>query len=524
MSVRMLKFKVTPYGTFESGQVVAGLPSHLEYQMMESGDAVPAEFADFSAEIARAAGAALLGADRKRLLIFGNSIASQSTSSLAQQTTYTTAAANAGASVLSLASVAGIVDGSKIAIGLYEGSVFSTTVSGAPAGNNVTLAQPLPKLVRASASISAYTTARAFPIRQGIGPVSAAVMLLGMPVEILRGYGYGGAKLSEMLFDLAEVLQRTRPNFVALHLFENDIAADATLAQLTAWTRFAVSLVRGFGAVPIICTSVPSTSFNSSGRAAVFDGLLQFVRGELGEVFIDFSTPWLDATAVNSRPPLAGWATDGIHPNASRRVSAAVYALDTLRGLIGDGASYMGRDLSANTGLAGSGGTATGLQAGSVVAAGYTIIADAGITATASKTADDKQRIVASVPGASNISSTQLTASKTFTLPANAGGAGVVRCVCKARINALTNVSMLYLQATCSGGEVYGMEQSADFGADPALIGRTITFETPAFVVPEGATTIAPQFKARPYTLASPSGVAVDVVIEEMAIIPAAVL
>ncbi|EGK71977.1 hypothetical protein METUNv1_01755 [Methyloversatilis universalis FAM5] len=475
-------------------------------------------------DVVRAAGATPQGADRKRLLIYGNSIASQSTSSLAQQTTYTTAAANAGSNVLALASVAGITDGSKIAVGLYEGSVFATTVSGAPAGNNVTLAQPLPKLVRASASISAYTTARAFPIRQNIGPISAAVMLLGMPVEVLRGYGYGGSRLGEMLFDLADVLQRTRPNYVALHLYENDIAADATLAQLMAWTRFAVSLVRGFGAVPIICTSVPSTSFNTTGRAAVFDGLLAYVKKDLGEAYIDFSTPWLDATAVTSRPPLAGWATDGIHPNASRRVSAAVYALDTLHGLFGEGGSYADRDLSANTRLAGSGGTATGLQGGSVVAAGYTIIADAGVTATASKTTDDQQRIVWSIPGASNITSNQLTASKTFALPANAGGSGVVRCVCRVRINALVNISMLYLQASFSGGEVYGVEQSADFGADPALIGRTLTFETPAIVIPEGATTVAPQFKARPYTLASPSGVAGDVIIEEMAIIPATIL
>ena len=55
MSVRMLKFKVTPYGTFESGQVVAGLPAHLEYQLMESGDAVSAEVEDFAAAVVGAA-------------------------------------------------------------------------------------------------------------------------------------------------------------------------------------------------------------------------------------------------------------------------------------------------------------------------------------------------------------------------------------------------------------------------------------------------------------------------------------
>lgn len=56
MSVRMLKFKVTPYGTFESGQVVAGLPAHLEYQLMESGDAVSAEVANFGAAVIEASG------------------------------------------------------------------------------------------------------------------------------------------------------------------------------------------------------------------------------------------------------------------------------------------------------------------------------------------------------------------------------------------------------------------------------------------------------------------------------------
>lgn len=55
MSVRMLKFKVTPYGTYEAGQVVAGLPSHLEYQLMESGDAASVEVTDFAAAVVGAA-------------------------------------------------------------------------------------------------------------------------------------------------------------------------------------------------------------------------------------------------------------------------------------------------------------------------------------------------------------------------------------------------------------------------------------------------------------------------------------
>lgn len=56
MSIRMLKFKVTPYGTFEGGQVVAGLPAHMEYQLMESGDAASVEVTDFAAAVVGASG------------------------------------------------------------------------------------------------------------------------------------------------------------------------------------------------------------------------------------------------------------------------------------------------------------------------------------------------------------------------------------------------------------------------------------------------------------------------------------
>lgn len=70
MSIRMLKFKVTPYGTFESGQVVAGLPAHMEYRLMESGDAASVEVTDFAAAVVGAAG---VTRDDGRLLLFGDS-------------------------------------------------------------------------------------------------------------------------------------------------------------------------------------------------------------------------------------------------------------------------------------------------------------------------------------------------------------------------------------------------------------------------------------------------------------------
>lgn len=56
MAIQMLRFKVTPYGTYESGQVVAGLPAHMEYQLMESGDAVSAEVVGFANEVVAASG------------------------------------------------------------------------------------------------------------------------------------------------------------------------------------------------------------------------------------------------------------------------------------------------------------------------------------------------------------------------------------------------------------------------------------------------------------------------------------
>ncbi len=485
------------------------------------------------ARFADPAGSALVGPDgvqiglsarrseRKRLLVYGNSIASQSTVALAQATT-ASSAANAGATSIVVASVSGVSSGTKLAVGLYDGSVHLTTASANPVGNTVALTHPLPRYMRVSAPVVPYTTARSGLVRQGAGPISTAVMMLGMPVELTAGYGYGGATMGELIADLPRVLESVRPHFVALHLYENSIPAGATLAQCQAWTRAAVRIARGFGAVPIICTSVPSTSISNASRSAVFDGILAWVR-TLGEEYVDFSSPWLDPTATTSRPPASGWATDGVHPDAARRFSAGVYALDTLARVLGSSAaSYADMDLGSNTLLAGSGGTATSLVGGSVVAAGYTIAADAGVTATASKTSDDRQRLVMSVAGASNISSTTLTALKSVAVTAAAGGSVVVRAVCRVRVEDLTQISMLLFQVQCSGGEVYSVAQDAGLAQDPALTGRTLTLETPAFVVPEGATTIQPQLRLRPVTVASPSGVTASIVIEEMAVIPAA--
>jgi hypothetical protein len=75
------------------------------------------------------------------------------------------ASALAGATMLSLASAAGINAGDNIGIQLDMGTNFWTTVSGPPSGNTVTIAAPLPSQASALAVVVDYTSPLIRPLR-----------------------------------------------------------------------------------------------------------------------------------------------------------------------------------------------------------------------------------------------------------------------------------------------------------------------------------------------------------------------
>lgn len=80
------------------------------------------------------------------------------------QTTLTTAA-NSGASTIVVNSATGIASGYNVGVVLGSGSMFWTTVSGAPSETTVTLASPLTGAANGSAVVVAYQTDIQRPLR-----------------------------------------------------------------------------------------------------------------------------------------------------------------------------------------------------------------------------------------------------------------------------------------------------------------------------------------------------------------------
>ena len=69
-----------------------------------------------------------------------------------------TAAASGGASTILVASIAGIATTNSIGVELADGSLFWTTVNGAPSGATVTLTATLPSAANSGARVFAYAT------------------------------------------------------------------------------------------------------------------------------------------------------------------------------------------------------------------------------------------------------------------------------------------------------------------------------------------------------------------------------
>ena len=103
---------------------------------------------------------------RPKLLVFGNSLCSISNTGLSASTTTLTAIAYPGATSVQVASISGLVSGDKLGIGLYDGTVHETTISGAPSGNTVNISSALSRMARLGAGVQKYTTVALGNIRQ----------------------------------------------------------------------------------------------------------------------------------------------------------------------------------------------------------------------------------------------------------------------------------------------------------------------------------------------------------------------
>jgi hypothetical protein len=289
-----------------------------------------------------------------------------------------------------------------------------------------------------------------------------------------------------------------------------------------------------WGADVWVCSSVPSTSFNTAAMCAVFDSqkawTMGTAAGTLGGDFpmahgINLSDAWRDTTqdASNKRQPLTG-ITDGIHPDGAHRFYCASLVLSQFQALLPTySGSLTSGCMSANPTLTGTGGSRTG--GGTVtglVATNFTATADAaGTTLTVSKNADDSQKIVLSIPSGANISTTKSHMdSAAFALPTNYGSTNYVRGVVKLRVNSQSGMSLVYPELKMSTGELYSCGQmETAWVSDAQAQGKVLILKTPPVPVSDGATTATITLWMRPTT--SATNVALDIDIFAMGIEPA---
>jgi hypothetical protein len=476
---------------------------------------------------------------RKICFAFGNSIAAHSSISLISGAFSNSVAALSGATVVTVAGdqTATFTASSKVAIQLYSTEVFKTTVVSSVFGTatQITLAAPLPKYVRASASatIAKYTTAAPTGITRDIGEINAATALLGGDIDVVQGYSHGGNLSSDGMQDFAKWVKVIQPDYVWLRLFDNDIPAQISLARMKEIATYYAKVALASGAIPLFGTPVPNSSCNTAPKCALWDGmrdwLLTINTVVPGAIGINTSQ-WLDPANIStSRAPLATVASDGIHSDASARYYIGnLIAPQLPSGFVnGDYAYLRYGAISANAAVTGTAGTNFGSSGaatptGSVADSWTAEAAGATTTLVNSKNADGSQKVVFAVAGTGNFSSTvayfRQTVSPSATGP-QFGSFGGLKPVFKIRVNSLSGMSCFVAQIIYSGGETYASQAGGYFDTTnfTTIVGKTVVIEGPAVACPDGATNFQLRLMFRPLTGSTNPSCDIDI-IEGMAI------
>lgn len=482
---------------------------------------------------------------RPRLLVFGCSIAQQCSAFL-HSTTATIAGGDvkAGAAALTVSSGPAYTAGQKITMPLYNARLWTTTISSI-SGNILTIADKTPGLIRNGVAVTINTWPTVPALDQGLGAVNAAVALLGGPVEVVSSYGYGGAIFQQMYCDLERDLRYYRPQYVALHMYENDMCGTvasgaASLEQFKAWARQMARMCLSYGAIPIVYSSMPY--YNSTtvvgippSRAADYDGLAAYVgSGTSGQLSVDVpgaygdnsvSFAWLDTSNPTwPRAPLAGW-TDGVHVNTDHRFAEGLVALPVLQKILPAAGSLLdyvvsNREASA---MAGTGGALSNLVAGSVVPKGHTCAAygTAVGNVTTSRNADGSLKIIGTWAGAANRTNDYISDWFTFTFPTCwPGSTQRFKVYIRVRVNSMVGIAQIFPECTISTGEDHTGGTGADMCVTMPADGRVILMETPHFAIGEGAVSMKPTITIRPVTAASPANAYIDIDVLEMGVVP----
>lgn len=497
--------------------------------------------------------AAMIGADsreRKRLLSWGHSISEQCLPNTSTLTTSSTAAVSKGSVVIPVTNGAALTANDVVAIRLYNGHYWHTTVASV-ASNNVTIADKLPAYIKLGASltkVSAPLTQAAMISSYGCG--NAAVALLGGCVEVVYGYGYGGATQLQMIIDFERYLRYYRPDYCLIHMYENDLAdgntpGGSTLEMMQERTRWMCRMAQSYGAVPIVVTSGPYYKAGPIGvtgqRILDYDAIATWVMNVLpleapGAHGVDISTQYTDPAYLNDaygRRPLPGY-TDGVHLNNNKRFFAGQIVAPQIKDLLPPAEPLVGYALSDRylTTLTGTGGTATNLAGGSVVPAGYTGVAAGTAVVTISKNADGSTRIVAEWPAAASNSADTFMLSYLFGAIPPSYNLSTVPPSWPGTTRAMTGYARIKIRESAGVASVapviefrpsynkYDGTQSIDMLDSMPVGDGMICLTTPQFTIPEATVRLDVQLLIKPKAAASPANGRIVVDVYELGVLP----
>lgn len=460
---------------------------------------------------------------RIRMLGFGCSISQMDQDFAHAATTTVAGETKAGSATLNVASGAGFSDGDWVIVPLYTSQLWKTQIT--VSGNTLTPATPTPQLIRAAATVtkSAYANGNA-DVDRSLNIVGAAVALLGGSVELVNGYGYGGAQAGQMISDFISWFNFYRPHICTFHLSENDWTTSesgvSTVSQVKGITQFMAQHCVNNDCVPVVFSSVPYTLIGSS-RAAAYDEYLRWVVYDLpkiipGAIGADASTKWLDkSNPTHPRSPIAGW-TDNVHPNVNKRFAVGMAAgVPALAGVLPPSRSlaYMSVNPITQTRLEGTGGTNSSMDGASVIPAGYNF-SRFGTVATMKSTrnADGSLHFLCTWPSGQarsrSVDTGYFRALWTFQ-PSMAGSGQYFRVYARFAVRQNVEISQLYPSVIITGNETYAANTGVDFMESCPEGSGIICLETPAFTLHATAVSLTIGMFVSPKTNASPANDAV---------------
>lgn len=467
----------------------------------DTSGALTADEAQALRALVSADGIRLLGGPtaRPRLLIIGNSIAGQSCRIGASYTSSVAVAAGSGIKpgsnqiTLTTGGVAALSlsPNDYIVVQTANQQPWPVQVTGIST-ETLTLAKRLPWTVRTVSGLNAGVSKVTPPVlfggvwRQQFGIHNLANALAGGLFEVVPGYGHGSATADEIIAVLPQHLQFYRPAVVMLSLFENSIGS-GTASELIAMADRAAGLCLAAGARPIVLHTLPTTAVGSS-RADEYDDLrtaiLNIAARVPGAIGIDPGSIYLDTSdGTNPRRPLSGWTDGVVHPLESKRATIAlngglVAALQSCAQ--GQTVNIPALLQGANPTMAGTGGTGSTLGGTPVVAASTTIaVTGPGLTGTASKNADDSQRVGAEDAGSVTAGTETLTVAQTYSLPVSWGFRTRVKLMAEVTVHSQTNLASIRVSTSFGTQDVDMRTSSASSEPfDTTLVGRKVVLES----------------------------------------------